>query len=314
MGLQHTETKASIPTVIFTIKFTGISLLPVGKSMTSQDMKVGSSTWQLEVSFRANHLSVALRRVAGARPAIATIELEMPAHTVVSDGPVTVLEEKAFMHRNFLGKSFQMATQDTVTFLVQLTPSGDEPVNWRPQSTNTILESMLFDPTHADLMLIVQGERLPAHRCLLSSRSSVFQSMFHPSPSPSTPAAEGITLSGTAAAAREAIRFLYTGALHEDQLHVLAPDLLGFACTYQIEDLRGYIEDYCLATLSLTSVKEIMRTAEKHDRSELRTSAMKFIAAHLKTLAGEPGFLEGLSGEECRELLLLQQQTQTLSQ
>lgn len=283
MGPLQTETRTSISTAVFTVKFKGISLLDEGKAMLSPAMIVGSSTWQLEVAFRANQLSVALTRLHGTLPAKATIWLEQPAHTIASKGPVTVLEDKSFAHRNMLeGRLFQQATNDTATFVVQLAPVGDEcdePVSTCRSSTNAVLEALLFNPAYADVMLIVQGQSIPAHRCLLSSRSKIFHAMFQPQAH-----AEGIILVGTVVAAREALRFLYTGAVNDVQLCALAPDLLAFACIYQIADLKDYVETYCMATMNMKSAKEIMRTAEKHDRAELRVRCMKFIAAHLKTL------------------------------
>lgn len=50
-----------------------------------------------------------------------------------------------------------------------------------PSHVSAMVRSLCMNPQHADVTLVVDGERLPAHKCILCSRSDVFHAMFqHP--------------------------------------------------------------------------------------------------------------------------------------
>ena len=73
-------------------------------------------------------------------------------------------------------------------------------------------DGLLFDEGTSDVVLIVQGDRLPAHRAILAARSPVFKPMFFGSMRESS--AQEVEVSTFAAATmRLLLRFMYAGAI-----------------------------------------------------------------------------------------------------
>lgn len=205
----------------------------------------------------------------------------------------------------------EYSTDNTATIHVDITifqQNGDypylEPALITPftsvqKGSKSVIEHMAAlcqEGSYKDISLVVQDERLAAHKCIICPRSEVLRAL-------SINATEVVMEDCEIGAVKEMLNFLYTGCIQGSQLKVWAAKLLALACCYQIHDLQAYVECYCLEHLADNNVLDVLQTAEQHGCHGLRNHALQFIAQHYKSLVARPGFLACLDARTCHAVL-----------
>lgn len=321
--------KANVTVVKFIVEFQGLDVLALtNRFIDSQDLMLHQRLWSLRIypngidADSQGYLSCYLRcrssLLTSGNIAISCsgITKKVEAVDIITPEDHNDSGEIGWSRYLKLSNDNSRCTLEVLTLLVEVDLFG--PIrralltdNWQEAAQkNAIVHSdrmlsLLQGADFADVMLIVHGERLSAHKCLLCPRSAVFRAMFqHPMKEAAT---NEVVLGGDgsfdAMTVRAMLCFLYTGSVQESQLEVLAPQLLALACIYQIDDLKIYVEDYCIAKLSEDNVKPIAQCAHQHDCPRLRDHAVAFIAQHGSALVESAGFLDDLSLPLCGDIM-----------
>lgn len=174
-------------------------------------------------------------------------------------------------------------------------------VGYLPHHHRIAFQSMLQDPTFADVTLISEeGSRFPAHRAILVARSPVFESMFCGSMREASEREVFLDdIHGSVLA--NLLHFIYTGELEEDKLAGCVDALALAANRLQIEDLVSACCNFMAAGLDEDNVLSIFQLADACNFAELRGAAKRFIGKHLSSLRQQGEF--DLLPESVREEL-----------
>jgi len=148
----------------------------------------------------------------------------------------------------------------------------------------------------ADVIFVVEGRELPAHRCILTARCEAFRGMFNSS------MREGSRASGepvrvdvqevSHAGFEAMLRFIYSGAIHVPE--ELAVELLGLADRYLLEGLKLLCGFTLARMVSVETVSRILQAADRWDSpgSQLKRDCMAFVKANYEEVVSHPVFEE----------------------
>lgn len=203
-------------------------------------------------------------------------------------------------------------TDDTLTCFVEFTVYGGSPsrqttTEMLPAAAGNLtsnLAASLLDASYSDMILVVQGERLPVHKVLLCPRSPVFRAMFD---SCMKEAATGEVQVGdefSVGAVTAMLRYLYTDHISAEELEKHSLQLLDLAIYYQLEDLLEYVEKHCATSLDVGNIKQYLQFAVRHDCKELLAAAQQFVGDHSEMLFADSGFLDSLEDREACLLIM----------
>ncbi|CAL8073096.1 unnamed protein product [Orchesella dallaii] len=131
----------------------------------------------------------------------------------------------------------------------------------------------------SDVVLVCKGQKFPAHKFLLSCRSSVFDRMFRVS---MKEVAEGrvVIEDMEPQVLEEMLRFMYCG--HISTLEEFCIDLFQAADKYDIEPLKILCENEMTNRVSPENAIEMYMTAELHDAKLLKEKAFEVIRLNKK--------------------------------
>jgi len=142
----------------------------------------------------------------------------------------------------------------------------------------------LDDDDDKDVTFLVQGEKIKAHKFVLSARSSYFQAMFKSGLKESV--SNQVTISDVAPKVfRELLRFLYSGSAPEFQEDVTA-ELLAVADKYGLEDLKKMCASFLASNLRRNNVVDIVLLAHDHGCPALQDKASAVLRSNLSFFAG----------------------------
>lgn len=141
----------------------------------------------------------------------------------------------------------------------------------------------------SDITLILNGMQFLAHKCILASRSSVFQQMF-----------KEHSLIGNELhlidlsefenkVIMEVLRYMYTGKI--ENLHLLGSDILAAAVRYDLQGLKLVCEEHFIHGLHVNNAWQLLVTADRHKAFKLRLRAINFITEHAKEMIDSPGYI-----------------------
>lgn len=153
------------------------------------------------------------------------------------------------------------------------TPDGklDAPCDLRE-----ILGAMLQDrqlQELCDVVIVVGGERFPAHKAVLAAASRVFKAMFTRDMKEKN--ANEIVLSSLDPKSwRIAVQYIYTAQVDiEDEETALL--VLESARMYQLETLENFVEQFLISRLSVTNCFQLLEHAEHYDLLELKMACLR---------------------------------------
>lgn len=196
------------------------------------------------------------------------------------------------------------SSDDAVSLHVRISATGVNCGATAPNIPNTRMLSLLREKTHADMTLQVQNRSIQAHKCIICPRSPVFKAMFE---TPMVEAASNtVTVTGFSMTAVKAMLcFLYADLIPTAGLKQVSLEMLELSIYYQIDDLRAYVEDFCVVHMCVATVKDCLQFATQHAQcTALAVAAKKYIAEHAKTLMSSPDFMRSLDSMETCVLVM----------
>lgn len=161
-----------------------------------------------------------------------------------------------------------------------------------PNDLRNILGSMLTDPqlgSLCDVVLVVGGERFPAHRAVLAAVSRVFKAMFTNSMKEKN--AEEVVLSSLDPKSwKMAMQYIYHAQVDIDSEET-ALLLLSSARMYQLEKLERFVETFLCKCVKVHNCFALLAEAERYDLEALKSACHQTMEEQFGTLAASPAFL-----------------------
>jgi BTB/POZ domain/BTB And C-terminal Kelch len=162
-----------------------------------------------------------------------------------------------------------------------------------PSDLRCILGTMLKDKQLeelCDVVLIVGGERFPAHKAVLAAASRVFKAMF--TTDMKEKHSQEVELSSLNPASwRIAVQFIYTAQVDiaDEETALL---VLSSARMYQLETLEQFVETFLIGRMTVGNCFEMLGHAEHYDLFELKASCERMMEEKFAEIAMSPAFLQ----------------------
>jgi len=181
------------------------------------------------------------------------------------------------------------ATQDLASswrLIIDLVYVADQPVVTSAVQPILRLQeelSQLFDSgKESDVSFVVQGEKIKAHKVLLTTRCKHFESMFDSGMAESC--SKEVTVNDIKPKTfKEFLKFLYTD-MTPDYEEDSTMELLSVADKYCVDDLKKMCERAINSNLNGDNVIDALTLAEEHHCPTLLTSAKAVFGWHAKAL------------------------------
>eukprot|EP00698_Gefionella_okellyi_P005246 TRINITY_DN14785_c0_g1_i1.p1 TRINITY_DN14785_c0_g1~~TRINITY_DN14785_c0_g1_i1.p1 ORF type:complete len:189 (+),score=23.07 TRINITY_DN14785_c0_g1_i1:42-569(+) len=142
-----------------------------------------------------------------------------------------------------------------------------------------LLRSDLF----SDVAFIVEGQRIPGHKCVLAARSPFFRDLFVEQ------SGTEIKIEGVRGQIFNAIlQYLYTARLDLDPQ--LALELVVSADRFRLNDMKSHCFGKIEQTFDETNVCEIMALADQHSADSLKAACLRYIIDHYTVVTRTDGF------------------------
>jgi BTB/POZ domain/BTB And C-terminal Kelch len=162
-----------------------------------------------------------------------------------------------------------------------------------PKDLRSILGTMLSDKqleTLCDVVLIVDGERFPAHKAVLAAASKVFKAMFTREMKEKH-AGEIVLSSLDPRSWRVAMQYIYTAQVDIDDEET-ALLVLSSARMYQLETLERFVESFLISRLNVCNCFDLLGHAERYDLFKLKEACENTMEEHFEEMAASPAFLQ----------------------
>ncbi|XP_055304267.1 BTB/POZ domain-containing protein 9-like [Sitodiplosis mosellana] len=133
---------------------------------------------------------------------------------------------------------------------------------------------------HADVTFVVENQKIPAHKTILSLRSSYFRSLFGGAFAESAQAE--VELEVPVDAFKAILKYMYTGCLSLAALesHQII-EVYDLAEQYDFSaSMKKIILDYLTANLTLDNCGSMLNAAHLYSIKDLQTACMKFMDCH----------------------------------
>ncbi|XP_070500157.1 speckle-type POZ protein-like A [Chironomus tepperi] len=146
----------------------------------------------------------------------------------------------------------------------------------KKSSWNNLFKSALFNEERSDFKFIVENERIPVNKFLLSIRSPVFDRMFNSNYKESTINEHELGFEISKEAFKELIRYMYTEQIHEFDIHVF--ELLHASDYFQITELKTSCEAKLFEIIKEENAHKILKASCLfHGDENLKKHAFSFI-------------------------------------
>ena len=151
------------------------------------------------------------------------------------------------------------------------------------------MEKMFISMPHSDLVFIVDGKELPAHKAILSSRSSVFEAMFdHPDLKENQ--LNRVDIEDVKPEVFQALlRFIYTDRVDLKDVET-SKDLLIAANRYLLQLLKFRCEKVLIQRLTTANCSEMLLLADTHNAPHLKTTTTDFIRRNMAAVMKSNGW------------------------
>jgi hypothetical protein len=168
--------------------------------------------------------------------------------------------------------------------------------------------NLVNSPNKSDIVIIVEGKPIYAHKSVLVSRSEYFATLFSVGMRDSS-ATEIIVRDFKYDVVLDLLKYMYTGNL---QLSVeTAVQLLEASNFYKVEGLKDNCEYVLHLNVDVESVCTLLEIADKFDARKLKTVCLEFIVEHYEKVMNTLSFKEmerelvvSILKETCRRLHL----------
>ncbi|XP_055299680.1 BTB/POZ domain-containing protein 9-like [Sitodiplosis mosellana] len=141
------------------------------------------------------------------------------------------------------------------------------------------LNNICMNDDSADVLFIIENTKIPAHKVILSGRSSYFQSLFFAGFS-ETKKPE-IELKVPLDAFKAILKYIYTGCVSLATLesHQIV-EIYDLANQYGFDTLKTIILEYLTVNLTLENCVSTLDAAHLYSLDDVQTSCMKFMDCH----------------------------------
>lgn len=157
-----------------------------------------------------------------------------------------------------------------------------EPVCIPPSNLTDDLRKLLNNPEYADVVFLVEEQRIYATKALLSARSDHFRALFFGGMRESNvDATEPIPIHDMSAPVfLTLLEYVYTDKIADHTTSELAVHLLIAAEKYLLDRLKALCEDVIRKSISIDNVVQIMMAAKNHRAEGLKEICMDFIISN----------------------------------
>ncbi|XP_064540349.1 speckle-type POZ protein-like [Drosophila montana] len=148
------------------------------------------------------------------------------------------------------------------------------------------LGALLEEETLSDVTIVTgDGQKIKAHRLILSARSPVFMAMFkHPSKENELGC---ITIPDfNYNVIREMLRFIYTD--QKPNMADIIEELLAAADKYCLDRLKAMCADFLLSSLSAENAAKLLKLADLYNMEYLKSRAVEFIKKNIDVVWETP--------------------------
>uniref|UniRef100_A0A0N5C1Z5 Speckle-type POZ protein (inferred by orthology to a human protein) n=1 Tax=Strongyloides papillosus TaxID=174720 RepID=A0A0N5C1Z5_STREA len=149
----------------------------------------------------------------------------------------------------------------------------NKPLNTLINDFSSLLESSEF----SDCVIRVGGSDINVHKCILASRSEVFDSIFKEKNNESV--SNIIHMSGhSVEAVKEVIKYLYTAKL--PNIDIMACEMLEIGDNFKLIHLKSAAEDYLIRNLDFDNVCDYFEKSKLCSAEILQEWCLRFIYLH----------------------------------
>ncbi|XP_039747160.1 BTB/POZ domain-containing protein 9 isoform X2 [Pararge aegeria] len=161
--------------------------------------------------------------------------------------------------------------------------------------------SLCLSSEYSDVTLIVEGQRIPAHKVILAASSDYFRALLYGGMREANQAE--VELQAPLQAFKALLRYVYSGhmglsLLREDTVL----DMLGLAHQFNFQELEAAISDYLRQVLALRNVCAVLDAARLYGLDALMDYCYKFLDRNATEVLQHDTFLQ-LSVEALQGLL-----------
>ncbi|XP_058810766.1 protein roadkill-like [Phymastichus coffea] len=142
-------------------------------------------------------------------------------------------------------------------------------------------ESLFMNSNLSDVTFVAGNQEFPAHKAILSTRSSVFAAMFHHDMKEKH--ADTVTISDIdSKVIKELLRFIYTGKIYD--FDDVCQNLLVVADMYNIEPLKNACLNHMLRCINMESAIDNLIFADRYGIAQLHIAALDCVARNSREL------------------------------
>ena len=134
--------------------------------------------------------------------------------------------------------------------------------------------NLFLDQETSDIVILCQGEQIPAHKCILSARSPVFRAMMQANMLESIKREINIEVDDKDVLF-EMLRFIYTAKVGDGFSKI--KELLVLADKYEVVELLKYCGKNLAATLSNENALQLGVFAETHNAENLMKHCIHYV-------------------------------------
>lgn len=152
-----------------------------------------------------------------------------------------------------------------------------------------------------DVVLLVDGKKIPAHKCILSANSKYFLSLFN---GPLASTGQFVDLHGMKSETIEMVlNYVYTGIVFISEDNVI--DILNASCFFFLTTLRNRCIKFLEERLDIDNCLQMFSIGKKFSLSELITVSLEYISVIFMDIVSHNDF-EYLSADELLDIVSLE--------
>jgi hypothetical protein len=148
-----------------------------------------------------------------------------------------------------------------------------------PTSTECSMDFLVGNTLYSDMKLIIQGEKIPVHRCVLHGRSAYFRALFESGMKEAEQRELELKTDFSKDEWMELIRFIYTDSCRITTQNVQS--LIEMADLYSLSRLSALCEEFLANTVTEEEVFHFLRLALDVRMPQLKAICLQFIVTKL---------------------------------
>lgn len=160
------------------------------------------------------------------------------------------------------------------------------------------MRELMEDEEHMDCVFVLEtGERLRAHKSILTARGDYFKGLFRKGCFSESD--EGKITVPTEFSARTIglmLEFIYTNRINElpncDAMELL--EMMNLSNVWLLRDLKKACEYQAMKMISIENVAKMLVATDQYNADRLKKTCIKYITENIKEVTSDPSFLEDL--------------------